>query len=232
MKYSAEVTGKIIKKERDNRCWSQKTLGDKLGVSGKQISNYESGVLMPPMDILIEMCEVFDCELGYILNEESYANGTKLMTAISDKLGLDAASVSSIITITGKEKSCVNFGYESEKNRRILNQFFSSPAFSYFYECLSDLDRMVEQRKKVWDELEKTYSKELIEQAFSYYNSTTDYFHDPNAEKLDDVMYEIMGAIDSTIDKENNFIYPIKVVRYELNEAFGELINSIYPKKE
>ena len=70
MKYSAEVTGKIIKKERDNRCWSQKTLGDKLGVSGKQISNYESGVLMPPMDILIEMCEVFDCELGYILNEE------------------------------------------------------------------------------------------------------------------------------------------------------------------
>ena len=91
---------------------------------------------------------------------------------------------------------------------------------------------MVEQRKKVWDELEKTYSKELIEQAFSYYNSTTDYFHDPNAEKLDDVMYEIMGAIDSTIDKENNFIYPIKVARYELNEAFGELINSIYPKKE
>ena len=50
--------------------------------------------------------------------------------------------------------------------------------------------------------------------------------------KLDDVMYEIMSAIDSTIDKENNFIYPIKVARYELNEAFVELINSIYPKKE
>lgn len=45
-------------------------------------------------------------------------------------------------------------------------------------------------------------------------------------------MYEIMSAIDSTIDKENNFIYPIKVARYELNEAFVELINSIYPKKE
>lgn len=148
MKYSAEVTGKIIKNERDNRGWSQKTLGDKLGVSGKQISNYESGALIPPMDILIKMCEVFECELGFILNEESYADGTKLMTAIKDKLGIDSASVNTLTHITGREKSCINFGYESENNRRILNMFLSSSAFGYFYECLSDLDRMVEQRKK------------------------------------------------------------------------------------
>lgn len=232
MEYSAEVTGKIIKNERDNRGWSQKTLGDKLGVSGKQISNYESGTLMPPMDILIKMCEVFECELGFILNEESYADGTKLMTAIRDKLGLDATSVGAITHITGREKSCVNFGYESENNRRILNMFLSSSAFGYFYECLSDLDRMVEERKKVWDELESKYSKELLAQAFTYYNSTTDYFHDPDAEKLDAIMYEIMWAIDGAIGKDCDSTYPIKVARYELNEAFGEVINSIYPKKE
>lgn len=232
MGYSAEVTGKIIKNERDNRGWSQKTLGDKLGVSGKQISNYESGTLMPPMDILIKMCEVFECELGFILNEENYADGTKLMTAIRDKLGLDATSVGAITHITGREKSCVNFGYESEDNRRILNMFLSSSAFGYFYECLSDLDRMVEERKKVWDELESKYSKELLDQAFTYYNSTTDYLHDPDAEKLDAIMYEIMWAIDGAIGKDCDSTYPIKVARYELNEAFGELINSIYPKKE
>lgn len=232
MKYSAEVTGKIIKNERDNRGWSQKTLGDKLGVSGKQISNYESGTLMPPMDILIKMCEVFECELGFILNEESYADGTKLMTAIKDKLGIDSASVNALTHITGREKSCVNFGYESENNRRILNMFLSSSAFGYFYECLSDLDRMVEQRKKVWEDLESKYSKELLDQAFSYYNSTTDYLNDPDAEKLDDIMYEIMCAIDSAIDEGYNSTYPIKVARYELNVAFEELINSIYPKKK
>ncbi len=232
MKYSAEVTGKIIKNERDNRGWSQKTLGGKLGVSGKQISNYESGTLMPPMDILIKMCEVFECELGFILNEESYADGTKLMTAIKDKLGIDSASVNTLTHITGREKSCVNFGYEFENNRRILNMFLSSSAFGYFFECLSDLDRMVEQRKKVWEDLESKYSKELLDQAFSYYNSTTDYLNDPDAEKLDDIMYEIMCAIDSAIDEDYNSTYPIKVARYELNEAFGELINSIYPKKE
>lgn len=46
-----------------------KKLGDKLGVSGKQISNYESGALMPPMDILIKLCEVYECELEFLLNE-------------------------------------------------------------------------------------------------------------------------------------------------------------------
>ncbi|MGN0242529.1 MAG: helix-turn-helix domain-containing protein [Lachnospiraceae bacterium] len=232
MNYSAEVTGKIIKSERENRGWSQKKLGDKLGVSGKQISNYESGALMPPMDILIKLCEVYECELGFLLNEESYSDGTKLMTAIKDKLGIDSDSVNALTHITGREKSCVSFGYESENNRRILNMFLSSPAFGYFYECLSDLDRMVEQRKKVWEDLESKYSKELLDQAFVYYNSTIDYLHDPNAEKLDDIMYEIMYAIDGAIDKDCESTYPIKVARYELNEAFESLINSIYPKKE
>lgn len=130
------------------------------------------------------MCEVFECELGFILNEESYADGTKLMTAINDKLGIDSASVNALTHITGIEKSCVNFGYESENNRRILNMFLSSSAFGHFFECLSDLDRMVEQRKNVWEDLESKYSKELLDQAFSYYNSTTDYLNDPDAEKL------------------------------------------------
>lgn len=71
-----------------------------------------------------------------------------------------------------------------------------------------------------------------MDQAFSYYNSTTDYLNDPDAEKLDDIMYEIMCAIDSAIDEDYNSTYPIKVARYELNEAFEELINSIYPKKK
>ena len=232
MIYSAEITGKIIKSERDKRNWSQKKLGDELGVSGKQISNYESGTLMPPMDILIKMCEVFECEMGYLLNEENYADGTKLMTAIKDKLGLNTESVNALMHITGTEKSCVSFGYQSENNRRILNMFLSSPAFEYFYDCLSELDRMVERRSNVWKELEKKYSKELLDKAFEYYNSTTDYLCDSNAEKIEDIMYEILSAIDNAIDKDHDSTYPIKVARYELNEAFGELINTIYPKNE
>lgn len=86
--------------------------------------------------------------------------------------------------------------------------------------------------EKGLEDLESKYSKELLDQAFAYYNSTIDYLHDPNAEKLDDIMYEIMCAIDGAIDKDRESTYPIKVARYELNEAFESLINSIYPKKE
>lgn len=232
MFYSPEITGKVIKNEREKRGWSQKLFGEKIGVTGKQISNYEAGVLMPPMDILAKMCDVFDCEMGYLLNEESYSDGTKFMTAINNEIGLNKETVKSLKHITGNEKSCVDFGYNSGKNRRIINMFLSSAAFGNFFESLSDLDQMVERRNNVWKELEDKYTKELVDKGMTYYNSSTDYCNDPNAEKLDDKMYDVLLDIDRAIDKVHDYTYSIKVARYELNEAFQELINAIYPKNE
>ena len=51
MRYDLEKIGKTIHQERDKLKWTQVKLGKKLGVSGKQISNYENGKLLPPQDI-------------------------------------------------------------------------------------------------------------------------------------------------------------------------------------
>ena len=58
MKYSAELIGNIIKNERNKRNWNQNQLGKKLGITGKQISKYEHGDPIPPIDIMLKLCEI------------------------------------------------------------------------------------------------------------------------------------------------------------------------------
>lgn len=232
MKYSSEEIGKKIKDERLKLNWSQEALGIDLGQKSgaKQISKYESGML-PPIDVLLKLCEIFNCELGYLLGEDDYSSGTKVNTAIENSLGLNNESINAIKHITGTEKSCVSFGYESKNYRRILNSFISSSSFADLAIALYDLDCSIAAKKKIWLNLEEKYGKETIDKAFEYYNSTTDYFHDENAEKLDDIYYQAMADIDSAIDKDYETSFPIKVLRYEAREAFERLLDNLYPQK-
>lgn len=230
MIYSAELTGNIIKTEREKRNLSQRALGKLINVSGKQISNYEKGNPMPPIDILMKFCETFDCELGFLLGEESYSDGTKLRTAIIEKTGLSDTSIQNIQRITGTDKRCVCFGHNSIHYRTILNNLLSSEHFISLLENMSFLDERISAPDQYWLELEKKYGKENVDKAFEYYNSSTDYFNDSAAEQLPEIYYKIMGDIEATIDKQHDNEYSIKVARYELNESFSSLIESIYPK--
>lgn len=232
MKYSPEEIGKLIKKERLKLNWSQEALGYDLGQKSgaKQISKYENGML-PPIEVLLKLCEIFNCELGYLLGESDYSSGSKINTAIQSNLGLDNSSIESIKHITGTEKNCLNFGYESKNYRCILNNFISNPAFIYLIEALYNLNHSVLQSDKIWADLETKYGKDIFDKAYEYYNSSTDYLHDENAEKLDDVYYQAMVDIDAAIDKQHENSFSIKVFRYEAREEFERLLDNLYPQK-
>lgn len=134
MKYETELLGKTIRQERNKLNWTQKKLGDKIGVTGKQISNYEHGELLPPLDILEKMCKEFNCELGYLLGEEDYSEGTKLHTIIYDLYGLTPASLQAIKNITGNQgyishsclKKILRFLDEHTAPGHILGALFTS----------------------------------------------------------------------------------------------------------
>lgn len=230
MKYSAEAIGKLIKFEREKRNWTQKKLGEELSVSGKQVSNYEKGIPMPPIDVLVKLCEVFDCELGYILGEEDYSEGSKIRTAIYNAMGLTTASIDVILKVTGTHHGCIEFGYQAEKYRRILNSLFLSPRFIEFMDNLGDLDDRIAAYSSVEKQLVEKLGDSLLDEAFTYYSSTTDYFNDPNADKLRPELYEAIALIESCIKKQEELSYPIKIARYELRDSFEFLINDIYPR--
>ncbi len=230
MKYSPEIIGKKIKEERIKKNWSQEALGKIIGVSGKQISNYEKAIQTPPIDVLFSLCENFECELGFLLGEEKYESGTKLDTAIEEKLKLSKKAIASICHLTGSDRSCFFAGHNAESFRKALNSLLCSEEFAYLLLEMDRLDEAIQKSKKIWQALYEKYGEEKMKQAFEYDRSTIDYLRDQNAEKIDDEYYEILGAINTAVDKEYEASYPIKLRRYEVREAFESLLDTLYPK--
>lgn len=231
MKYSSEETGKIIKNLRNSKNWPQATLGKKIGVSGKQISSYEKGQPCPPIDVLFKLCDLFNCELGFLLGEEDYSSGTKIATAIEDELGLNTDSINSLKYFTGTERKCFNFGNESTLYRKILNNFISSPNFASLIESIINLDESIKLKEKIGSELEEKYEPDILNQAYDYDKSTIDYKHVNQSERLPEIYYQAMKDIDEAEDDDVSKTYNVKVARYEVREDFERLLDSLYPPK-
>jgi len=230
VKYSAETIGKQLRFEREKRNWTQKELGSKVGITGKQISNYEQGIPTPPIDMLLNLCETFDCELGYILGEEDYSQGSRMLTEIRNATGLTLTSIDAIRKITGTDSDCIEFGYEVEKYRRVLNSLLSSQYFIAFMECAGYLDDRISIRNNIDVQLEEKYGSNLLSEAHTYLGSAVDCLHDTSADSIKPELYEAIGQIEYSIDKKCDLDFQIKVARYELRESFESLMKDIYPR--
>ena len=101
MKYYFQKIGERIKSERLSLGWSQSKLGSKIGnrydpakaLDVKTIRGYENGNNEPPLYVLGRMCELFNCELGYLLCEPGYEEKTRMETDIHEAVGLTRDSI-------------------------------------------------------------------------------------------------------------------------------------------
>lgn len=69
--------GKFIAELRKERELTQDQLGEKLGVTNKTVSRWETGAYLPPADALLAMSELFEVSINEILSgkrltEEEY----------------------------------------------------------------------------------------------------------------------------------------------------------------
>ena len=242
MKYSPEIIGKTILEERVKHKMTQAQLGDKLGVTGKQVSNYENGKLPPPVDVLFKLCEVFNCELGYLLGEASYAQGSALETEIHKITGLSKKSMSTIRYITGNSKDSLSFGYDSDKYRKILNALFSSDCFIPLIEVIEQLDICYDKCHGTQKRLKNKLGEERYQKAWEhyrdkryqepeYYDGELDYKRDPQAPDLSEEEIHDMVSIDVAIDEEYGLEGDVEIARYYANKAFGQLIDELYPEE-
>ena len=60
--------GKFIAELRKEQGFTQEQLGDKIGVTNKTISRWETGVYLPPADAMLMMSELFDVSINEILS--------------------------------------------------------------------------------------------------------------------------------------------------------------------
>lgn len=66
-----ENIGKTIAERRRKKGLTQEALGEKLGVSSKSISRWETGKTLPDISIYEEICEVLDMSIAEFLYDMS-----------------------------------------------------------------------------------------------------------------------------------------------------------------
>ena len=63
--------GEKVKELRTGMGWTQQELGSKLQVSKQSVSNWENGNIMPSIELLIRISDLFQVTTDYILDRSS-----------------------------------------------------------------------------------------------------------------------------------------------------------------
>ena len=61
-------TGKFIADLRKEKGLTQEQLGKKIGVTNKTVSRWETGVYLPPADVMLTLGELFNVSVNEILS--------------------------------------------------------------------------------------------------------------------------------------------------------------------
>lgn len=229
MKYDQTIIGKRIKEERVKNKYTQKHLGSLVKVTGKQISNYESNKAIPPLEILERLSNIFHCEVGYLLGEDDYSNQTKLNTLIQKETTLNLSSISQLKKATYNPSARFSNDIDSNDNGKVkaLNQFINS---KYFISLIDELSKLIEMKQKDLDSqqaLIDKYGQENITECLEY--AKTHSIEDPTFNAIDAPNYfeQIYKEHNQIIENEDNNSFQEKVLKYELNQMFNEIIKDI-----
>jgi transcriptional regulator with XRE-family HTH domain len=66
---NTKIFAKRLREAREEKGYSQKTLGVRVGLSDKSISMYEKGTVYPPVTNLLKIARELDKDIGYFLEE-------------------------------------------------------------------------------------------------------------------------------------------------------------------
>ncbi|GKU77270.1 transcriptional regulator [Paenibacillus sp. L3-i20] len=66
----AIIFGEKLKKERNNKGWSQEELAEKLFVSRQSVSKWENGQNYPSIEILIKLSDLFEVTIDELLRSD------------------------------------------------------------------------------------------------------------------------------------------------------------------
>lgn len=130
MKYNIEDNkyeiGKRIRKERIEAGYkNQSDFAVALGLnedSRQSVGNWENGVRIPSLDLLLKMCDIFECEIGYLLCE--FDCKTKEETDIQKATGLSNKSIRRLFLFRTRNKETNAFIFNSPINAIIEHDSF------------------------------------------------------------------------------------------------------------
>jgi len=117
MQYCDKKIATRIKRERELLALSQDSLGALIPANRNTIAAWEKEKSVPSLDAMLRMCELFDCELGYLLGE--YDCKTREATNIQEVTGLDEEAINRLRSL--KRRSMVEGRLGSSFTKQILD---------------------------------------------------------------------------------------------------------------
>ncbi len=125
MKYNYNAIGKRIKSERLSAEYeTQGAFAEKMGYSYESrqiVANWENGVKLPHIDDLLKMCELFHCDLGYLLCE--YDCKRHEVADVRDVTGLSEKAI---------EKICLMKNMGSDDSVEVISKIIEHKSFLDF----------------------------------------------------------------------------------------------------
>lgn len=120
-----KLIGERIKQERNKMNLTQDEFKEKIHISARQtIARWENGKVLPSLEDMLVMCDLFECELAYLLCEQDCK--TKTATDISKETGLSETSINRILSqVISIRPGIVLKDGERETERKTLDNILS-----------------------------------------------------------------------------------------------------------
>jgi len=95
--------GERVKQLRKEKGWTQKTLGNKIGVTYAQLNKYEGGTNAPPLDKLHALASALETTIDYLvtgnLSENLPIHNTRLIQRFQELEGFDSDDQETVIKL-------------------------------------------------------------------------------------------------------------------------------------
>ncbi len=233
MQYKPEEIGKRLAQRRKQMGLTQPKLAQKMFCTVKNISVYENGHTTPPIEVLFKLCDILNCDFGYIIGDPDYSDSTKIDSEIRSQYGLGQDALATLRSITYFERKYSNLQNPPRDHLDSTNEFISSSFFPDLIEGFADLKRKYAELDKTISEFEMEYGEGAFERArqLDFERSMLS----PEDEDIPEITEEQdreMKAVIPILKRISQIEREIKIARYGLQESFSLLLNQLYPKRE
>lgn len=194
----------LVKIRTENN-YTQEKLAELLSISRDKLSKWENGIRVPDLNELLEICDIFDCDLDYLVGR--IEQPTHSLQDISDTTGLSIANIK-LLQEWNKNRyyHCVYEPKSDSSSKKYIRSSidYLNNILESFPELLCRIDNVLMASKERPDRCRKALCMEV---ALKLWNHITDqdsgYLGTEQISKFaSDFIYERLSYLENVLHNE------------------------------
>ena len=234
-KYTQEQLAKALNERYQTTSFTQKAINrlmhlGETGIGKDGRIKYKGLKGFPEYETMLKIADFFGVDVGYLTGETDAESFTE--EKASSYLGLSTAAIKVIKNATGNDRFLSTLMFvPTETVRRLFNNLLTAKQFPEFMEALAELASVYEdpdKEKRLWEEAEKRFGKELLSEAIEHRDDTEEDNPDPSPELIE-AIHTVNDIIDQGYETEQRNELYHDVFRFRLLRVYNRLVDELYP---